>query len=137
MSSSTPTPTRPRLLIADDDPVVQSMLGMTLGEAFDVVGVAVDGEEAVQLARESQPDVALVDVEMPSGGGMRAVRGITEVAPDTAIVVLSGDESDGVVRDLIQAGATAYRRKGTDAREIAESLTESIAAHARARSAGS
>jgi len=135
MSSSPPT--RPRLLIADDDPVVQSMLGMSLGEAFEVVGVAVDGEEAVQLARESQPDVALVDVEMPSGGGMRAVMGITEVAPHTAIVVLSGDESDSVVRDLIQAGATAYRRKGADPREIARSLSESMAAHARARSAGS
>ncbi|HEX3509474.1 MAG TPA: response regulator transcription factor [Solirubrobacteraceae bacterium] len=135
--TDTTTHDRPRLLIADDDPVVQSMLGMRLGEQFEVVGVAVDGEQAVTLARESQPDVALVDVEMPSGGGLRAVQGITEVAPATAIVILSGDESDSVVRQLIQAGATAYRRKGARAEEIAASLTESIEAHGRARGGGS
>jgi DNA-binding NarL/FixJ family response regulator len=61
---------------------------------------------------------------------LRAVRGILEVAPDTAIVVLSGDESDRVVRELIQTGAIAYRRKGLAPDVLAESLTESISAHA-------
>ena len=91
------------------------MLGMSLEHEFDVIGVAGDGDEAVELARTSQPDAALVDVEMPKGGGLRAVSGIVEVSPDTAIVVLSGDEADGTVRDLIQAGATAYRRKAYSA----------------------
>ena len=123
---------RPRLLIADDDPVVQSLLGVTLGEDFDVVGVACDGEEAVALAKASQPDAALVDVEMPRGGGRRAVQGIAEVSPGTAIVLLSADESDAVVRELIQAGATAYRRKGAAPEVLAESLVASIEAHAAA-----
>jgi DNA-binding NarL/FixJ family response regulator len=60
---------------------------------------------------------------------MHAVRGILEVAPDTAIVVLSGDESDSLVRELMQAGAIAYRRKGLAPQVLAESLTESIKAH--------
>jgi DNA-binding NarL/FixJ family response regulator len=117
--SSSAFANRPRLIIADDDPVVRSMLSMALGETFEVVGVAEDGEGMVELARESQPDAALVDVDMPGGGGARAVQGISQSSPDTAIVILSGDESDAVVRGLIQAGATAYRRKGVDSRTLA------------------
>jgi DNA-binding NarL/FixJ family response regulator len=120
---------RPRLIIADDDPVIRSMLGMSLNGGFEVVGVASDTEEAIELARVSQPDAAVVDVDMPKGGGMGAVRGILEVAPDTAIVVLSGDETDRLVRELMQAGAVAYRRKGVTPRVLAESLTDSIKAH--------
>ncbi len=126
-------PLRPRLLIADDDPVVQSVLGLSLGEDFEIVGVAADSAEAVELARSSQPDAALIDVDMPRGGGISAVRGIAEVAPEAAIVILSGDESDAVVRQLINAGATAYRRKGAGTGEIAASLRESITAHAATR----
>jgi DNA-binding NarL/FixJ family response regulator len=119
----------PQLMIADDDPVVQSILDMSLSHGFDVVGLAADGEQAVELARVSQPDAALVDVEMPAGGGLRAVRGIHEVAPDTAIVVLSVDESDGVVRELMQAGATAYLRKGVAPQVLVDTLMDSIDAH--------
>jgi DNA-binding NarL/FixJ family response regulator len=117
-------------MIADDDPVVQSLLDMSLSAEFDVIGLAADGEQAVALARDSQPDAALIDVEMPAGGGLRAVRGIHEVAPDTAIVVLSVDEADGVVRELMQAGAVAYLRKGVEPRALAEALVDSIEAHA-------
>lgn len=85
------------------------------------------------LARECQPDAALVDVEMPAGGGLRAVRGIHDVAPDTAIVVLSVDESDALVRELIQAGATAYLRKGVAPQLLSDALMDSIEAHAVGR----
>jgi DNA-binding NarL/FixJ family response regulator len=120
-------------MIADDDPVIQSLLDMSLSREFDVIGLAADGEQAVELAKDSQPDAALVDVEMPAGGGLRAVRGIHEVAPDTAIVVLSVDESDGIVRELMQAGAVAYLRKGVAPRVLTEALLDSIEAHATDR----
>jgi CheY-like chemotaxis protein len=81
----TPANDRPRLMIADDNPVIRSMLGMSLSGGFEVVGAAADSEEAIELARATQPDAAVVDVEMPKGGGLRAVRGILEVAPGTAI----------------------------------------------------
>ena len=133
MTSVAPTGHRPRLMIADDDPVVQSMLSVSLSSAFEVVGVAGDSDAAIELARASQPDAAIVDVEMPKGGGLRAVQGIVDAAPDTAIVVLSGDESDRVVRELMHAGAVAYRRKGVAPDVLAESLNESIKAHAESR----
>jgi ActR/RegA family two-component response regulator len=123
----------PRLVIADDDPVMQTMLGMALGREFEVVGIAGDSEQAVTLARTSQPDAALVDVVMPKGGGLRAVLGILEVAPATAIVVLSGYKADGVVNELIQAGAIAYRRKGVAPSALADTLIESIKAHTAER----
>ncbi len=129
MTPDAPAGHRPRLIIADDDPVIRSMLGMSLNAGFDVVGVAADTEEAIELARVSQPDAAVVDVDMPKGGGMGAVKGILEVAPDTAIVVFSGDESDRLVRELMVAGAIAYRRKGVTPHVLADSLTESIKAH--------
>jgi DNA-binding NarL/FixJ family response regulator len=126
---------RPRLLIADDDPVVRAILVMSLEDEFDVVGLARDGEEAVELARKSQPDAALLDVEMPRGGGVAAVRGILEVAPGTAIVILSIDDHDATVRLMMQAGAVAYRRKGHAPHILAGSLNESIDALAASRSA--
>lgn len=122
-------------MIADDDPVVQSMLSLSLGARFDIVGAAADGEEAIELARVWQPDAALVDVQMPKGGGLRAVRGIREVAPATAIVVLSGYRSHGVVRELTRAGAIAYRRKGVTPDALAQALNDSIEAHAAERRA--
>jgi CheY-like chemotaxis protein len=131
--SAAPAGICPRLVIADDDPVVQTMLGMALGNKFEVVGVAGDSEQAVDLARRSQPDAALVDVVMPKGGGLRAVLGILDVAPATAIVVLSGYKADGVVDALIRAGAIAFRRKGVAPSTLADALTDSIKAHTAER----
>jgi DNA-binding NarL/FixJ family response regulator len=121
---------RPRLVIADDDPLVRSMLDSSLGGEFEIVGVAGDGDHAIELARVNQPDAALLDVRMPRGGGLHAVRGIREVAPATAIVMLSGDRSHGLIDELMRAGAIAYRRKGSSPHVLARALRESIKAHA-------
>ncbi len=128
---------RPRLMIADDDLVIQTLMAASLEHEFELVGVAGDSEQAIELARATQPDVALVDVDMPKGGGSRAVPGIVAVAAHTAIVMLSGDESDAVVRELIGAGAVAYCRKGIDPRELAELLNGSIEARAKERARSS
>jgi DNA-binding NarL/FixJ family response regulator len=127
---------RPTLLIADDDPVVQSMLSMGLEGRFEIVAMAHDAEFAVASAAAIRPDAAVVDVDMPGGGGARAVSGITEVSPNTAVVVLSGDEADGVVRDLLQAGAMTYCRKGIAAHDLAQTLERSIEAMRQQAPAG-
>jgi DNA-binding NarL/FixJ family response regulator len=120
---------RPTLLIADDDPVVCSMLSMSLEPRFEIVAAVDDGEQAVSRAAATRPDAAVVDVQMPAGGGSRAVRGIAHASPDTAIVVLSGDETDTGVRDLVQAGAMAYVRKGIGAHELIATLEHAMRAH--------
>ncbi len=119
---------RRTLLIADDDPVVRSVLSMALERRFEIVAAVSDAEQAVAEAATTKPDAAVIDVDMPGGGGMRAVLGIVNVSPATALVVLSGDESDGVVRDLLQAGAMTYRRKGIAPHELADTLEKSISA---------
>ncbi|MDQ3676326.1 MAG: response regulator transcription factor [Actinomycetota bacterium] len=121
----------PRLLIADDDPVVVSMLRAQLAPSFDVVAAARDAEDAIALANRHQPDVAIIDVQMPTGGGLRATKEMQSRASGTAIVVLSADESDGMVRDMIGAGAIAYVRKGATTEELAMTLQRAIVAHAR------
>jgi DNA-binding NarL/FixJ family response regulator len=106
---------------------------MSLSPAFEVVGLAADGEEAIELTRARQPDAALVDVVMPRGGGLRAARGILEVAPDTAIVMLSGDRTNAAVRELLRAGSIVYRRKGLQAHALGDALVQSIQMHTAER----
>ncbi|MGH2841569.1 MAG: response regulator [Solirubrobacteraceae bacterium] len=126
----------PSLLIADDDPVVRSMLCAQLGQSFDIVAAARDAEDAIALAHRHQPDAAIIDVQMPMGGGLRATTEMQSCAPRTAIVVLSADESDGSVRDVIAAGATAYVRKGATTDELATTLQRAIDAHPRLAASG-
>jgi CheY-like chemotaxis protein len=118
----------PTLLIADDDPVVRSMLSLSLDHQFDIVGVVEDSDQAIALAQECRPDVALVDVQMPGGGGLSAIRGIAGVSPDTAAVVISADEFDPLVRQLMIAGAMTYVRKGIAAADLAEVLHRAMRA---------
>lgn len=120
---------RRRVLIADDDPVVQASLRMSLAAAFEIVAEASDSAQAVELAAVAKPDVAIVDVNMP-GGGLRAVQGIHEVSPATAIVVLSSDELSAVVRELVLAGATTYCRKGVSPEVLSDLIARSIRARA-------
>jgi DNA-binding NarL/FixJ family response regulator len=120
---------RPRLLIADDDPVVRSVLSAQLDHDFEVIGAACDASEAVTTAHEHQPDVALIDVEMPEGGGLHAARGIRDGSPRTAIVVLSSDETDDMVRRLLDAGAMCYVRKGTSRAALVQTIRAAIQAH--------
>ena len=123
-----PAELHPTLLIADDDPVVRSMLSMTLERQFQIAAAVPDAEEAVAAAEALRPDVALVDVQMPGGGARTAVRRIAEVSPETAVVVLSGDESDALVRELMIAGAMTYVRKGIPPHHLADVLHRSIRA---------
>jgi DNA-binding NarL/FixJ family response regulator len=119
------------LLIADDDPVTRSMLSIALARRFDVVGVVEDAQQAVDTATLARPDVALVDVQMPGGGGLTAVRGIVHASPHTAVVMLSSDESDESVRALLSEGAVCYVRKGIDAHELTAIVQRAIRAQHR------
>jgi DNA-binding NarL/FixJ family response regulator len=121
----------PRVLIADDDPDVRAALTAQLAGRFEVVGAAADTDEAIALVTETRPDIALVDVQMPGGGGLRATREICEAAPETTIVALSADESERIVLDMLKAGAVAYLRKGVTGDELVLLLHEALRAHVK------
>lgn len=126
---STHDDARPRLIIADDEPLTRSVLWLQFQYDFDCVGAAQDAEQAIDLARDLHPDLALLDVNMPRGGAHHAVRAIRDCSPDTAIVILSSDDMRGDVASLLTAGAMTYMRKGMPRRAMARRMLASIAAH--------
>ena len=121
----------PRVLIADDDPDVRAVLSAQLAPSFEVVGLAADTDEAIALAAAQQADIAIVDVQMPGGGGVRATEAIHAAAPGTTIVALSADESERIVLEMLKAGAVTYIRKGVGAEELTALLRESLRAQAQ------
>jgi two-component system, NarL family, nitrate/nitrite response regulator NarL len=107
---------------------VRAVLWAQLAASFDVVATAADTDEAIALATEHQADIAILDVQMPGGGGVRATQAIRGAAPGTTIVALSADESDRIVLDMLNAGAVTYIRKGVGAEALTALLRESLQA---------
>ena len=102
-----------RILIADDHALFRRGLEMVLKEepGIELVGQASDGAEAVQMARETLPDVVLMDIRMPKITGIEAARQVKEVAPSAKIVMLTiSDEKEDLV-GAIRAGASGYLLK--------------------------
>jgi DNA-binding NarL/FixJ family response regulator len=124
-----PTPSRQRLVIADDDEIVRSMVAYQLREDFECVGAAADATEAIALTTALRPDVVVLDVNMPGGGAIQATHKIRDNAPETAIVILSIDETWEDLIELLNAGAMTYLRKGMDEPTLAEDLKAAIDAH--------
>ena len=113
-----------RLVIADDHPVYRDGLARLLSAigGFDVVGVAADGAEAVELVASLAPDVVVMDIRMPNLDGIEATRRITAASPSTGVVVLSMFEEDELVFAAVRAGARGYLLKDADDDEIAAVL---------------
>ena len=118
-----------RVLIADDEPALRGALADLLRHEDDVVliGSAGDAEEAIALASDERPDVALVDVSMPAGGGARAAREIARCSPDTRVIALSAFEDRPTVLEMLRAGAVGYLVKGTAGEEIVDSIQKVMA----------
>ena len=117
---------RKRVLVADDHPVVGQGIRQVLRHSgeFDVVGVAGDGEEAVRMARELAPDVVVMDVLMPVKNGIDACRDITELQPETRVLMLTASNSSEAVIESVAAGATGYLVKDSGADRLVETLRE-------------
>lgn len=105
-----------RVLIADDHPLYRDGLELLLGAAdrFTVVGSAKEGTEAVAMAAAHQPDVVVMDLQLPCLDGIEATRQIVTASPHVAVLVLSMFEDDASVFAAIRAGARGYLVKGAD-----------------------
>ncbi|MEP7032683.1 MAG: response regulator [Actinomycetota bacterium] len=119
---------RIRVLVAEDEPAVREALVDLLSSdaTIEVVGSAKDADDAIEMAAESKPDVALVDVKMPGGGGARAAREIRTNSPQTHVVALSAYEDRRTVLEMLRAGAVGYVVKGTSADEILRTVRRSL-----------
>jgi NarL family two-component system response regulator LiaR len=109
-----------RVLIADDHPLVREALRQALDdeEDMEIVAEAAEGEEAVKLASELKPDVAVMDIIMPKLNGIEATRKIKEIAPDIAILILTAYDDDEYVLGLLDAGAAGYLLKSARGRDL-------------------
>lgn len=117
-----------RVLLAEDEPLVRAALAELIdGERhFVVVAAASDADEAVELAELHRPDVALLDVRMPGGGGERAAREIIDRAPGTRVIALSAHDDRDTVLRMLRAGAVAYLVKEAPVREILRAIHEAM-----------
>src|ERR1700734_3318340 len=113
-----------RIVIADDQASVREGLVLLLGglPGFEVVGAASDGEQALDLVAEHQPDAILLDLHMPVLDGIGATRRLVAEHPGVAIGVLTTCVDDSSVLESLQAGARSYLTKDADRTDIAQAL---------------
>ena len=122
-----------RVLIADDQKVVReglvSLIGLLPG--ITVVGAATDGNDAVRQAIELEPDVVLMDLNMPRCNGVEATERLRRLRPDILVVVLTTYSDDTWVFSALQAGARGFLTKDAGADEILRAITDVAAGHAQ------
>src|SRR5215217_3964123 len=113
-----------RVLIADDHPLFRDGMRGLLGSLpeMEVVGEASSGEQAIELARELQPDVILMDIQMPGINGIEATREILHVSPRIGVVVVTMFEDEDSVFAAMRAGARGYLLKDSSGREVGHAV---------------
>jgi len=107
-----------RVVLADDHPIVRDGLRAVISgqDDVEVVGEAADGREAVGVTERVRPDIVLLDLSMPEGGGLPVIRLIKERAPEARVLVLTMHEEPAMVRDVLHAGGSGYLvKKAVDA----------------------
>lgn len=117
---------RRRILIADDHELVRHGIRgiLRMRRTWAIGGEAVDGPEAVRMAQELRPDVAILDITMPRLDGLEATRQIMQVSPSTRVLILTMHESDQMVRRVIEAGARGYVLKSDLAGQLVKAVEE-------------
>lgn len=121
-----------RVLMADDNPSFREGLSALLLSVPDleVVGEAGDGDEAIEMAAELQPDVILMDLDMPGTGGVEATRQILRTSPHISVLVISMFEDDDLVFAALRAGARGYLLKGAPKAEILRAIRAVVSGEA-------
>jgi DNA-binding NarL/FixJ family response regulator len=122
-----------RVLIADDQKVVRDGLAMLLGllDGIEVTGTAVDGADAVRQALTADPDIVLMDLNMPTVDGVEATRRLVEQGSRARVVVLTTYADDDWVFRALQAGARGFLTKDAGAEEIEQAISTVAAGQAQ------
>ena len=118
-----------RIVIADDHAIVRQGLRVFLGfdPELEVVGEAVNGKQAIELAHSLQPDVVLMDLVMPVVGGVEATATIRAELPDVEVIALTSVLEDNSVVEAVRAGAIGYLLKDTEAEELTRAIKAAAA----------
>jgi len=113
-----------RILVVDDHPVVREGLIAILSTQtdFHVAGQAEDGQQAIELFRETQPDVILLDLEMPGMDGVEVLREIKKFRPEVRAIVFTAFDTDERILTAVRAGAKGYLLKGAPRAELFQAV---------------
>ena len=120
--SRAPGADRPRVFIVDDHGLFRSGVRSELGDEVDVVGEADDVEPAIALIAETQPDVVLLDVHLPGGGGQAVVTAIKDAHPQVRFLALSASDAPEDVIAVVRAGARGYVTKTISGAELVDAV---------------
>jgi signal transduction histidine kinase len=116
-----------RVLVVDDNPGFRdSLISLLDTDEMSVVGQASSGSEALELAKQTSPDVVLMDVRMPGMNGIETTRLLKEASPEVGVVALTGFEDQWAVRDMLVAGASGYVLKDSDGDEILHAVRQAV-----------
>jgi DNA-binding NarL/FixJ family response regulator len=113
---------RTRVFLVDDHQLFLSGVRAELAEAVDVVGAASDVDAAIEMVREREPDVVLVDVHMPAGGGARVITEVLRTHPDICFLALSVSDAPEDVIATVRAGARGYVTKTIAPDELLDAI---------------
>ena len=118
-----------RVVVVDDHQIVRDGLVALLGNLDDVevVGSAADGRDAVHVVAEAEPDVVVMDIQMPQLDGIEATRFITGKHPGVRVVMLTMNEDDETILAALRAGASGYLLKGSGAEEVQTAIRAAAA----------
>jgi len=120
-----------RVLVAEDDPVVALGLAERLRSlGHEPIGPACNGEQAIEMAKASLPDLYLFDIEMPEVDGLEAATQLAEDGLRRPVVVVTGVEDPGLIERSIASGVSAYLMKPLDSRELDAAIQLAAARHA-------
>src|SRR5947209_1477411 len=118
------TPRRVRVLVADDHPAMRGALARLVREheALELVGEAADGEQVMAMLDELTPDVALLDVRMPRGGGLGLLRRLRAEHSTVRVLLISGNDDSEIAHEAIGQGAAGFLSKDAEEVEISDAI---------------
>jgi DNA-binding NarL/FixJ family response regulator len=113
---------RPRIFLVDDHELIRAGITAEISEYFDIVGDADEVEAAIEMITERRPDVVLLDVHMPNGGGLRVVREVLASCDDVRFLALSVSDAAEDVIALVRAGAHGYVTKNISGADLVDAV---------------
>jgi NarL family two-component system response regulator LiaR len=118
-----------RVMLVDDHLMVRNGLAtfLMVHDDLELVGEAGDGEEALRVFEETQPDVVLMDLKMPRMDGVQATRALLECAPQLCIIALTSFKDESLVQNALEAGASGYLLKNIAADDLAAAIRKAYA----------
>src|SRR6204780_5008732 len=113
---------QPRVFLVDDHELIRTGIRSELSSSLDIIGEADEVEAAIEIILERRPDVVLLDVHMPDGGGLAVLRAVTPAAPEVRFLALSVSDASEDVISVIRAGARGYVTKNISGPDLIDAI---------------